>query len=125
MSKKFFTNLLLCCFFLSSIPDSLGCANCWGKPANGAANAVSDRVFDLEASKTEKSGVKAKRPAPGDQNGSPPCHFCLSETFANPGGYCLPDLTMFPGTGPVIVSKTVEPVFPISQPPEPLSSFLL
>jgi hypothetical protein len=125
MGKKFFTNLLLCCFFLSSIPDSLGCANCWGKPANGAASALSDRVFDLEASKTEKSGVKAKRSAPGDQNGSLPCHFCLLETFANPGGYCFPDLTRFPGNRQIIVSKTVAPVFPISRPPEFLPLFLL
>ena len=114
MGKKFFIFLFLFCYFFGSIPDSIGCTHCLGNSFPGEENLS----FDLEVPKTAKGTLKISKSTSPVQQGNASCHFCLYETAANPSGYYLPRLTLSLETRQLMFSKTVEPTFSISKPPE-------
>jgi len=116
MGKRFFILLFLFCYFFGSIPDSIGCTHCLGNSFTGEENPS----FDLVAPKTAKGASTISQSNSSVQHGNAPCHYCLYETAANPGGYSLPRLTSSPETRQLIVSKTVPPNFSINKPPEVL-----
>ena len=114
MGKKFFILLFLFCYFFGAIPDSIGCTHCLGNSFTGEENLS----FELEISKTANGTLKFSQSNSPVQHGNAACHFCLYETAANPGGYYLPRLTLSLETRQLMFSKTVEPTFSISKPPE-------
>jgi hypothetical protein len=116
MGKNFFIVLFLFCYFFGTIPESMGCTHCLGNSFTGGENLS----FDLEVLKTAKGTIKISQSESPVQHGNASCHFCLYETVANPGGYCLPRLTPSPETRKLLVSKTFAPTFSISKPPEVL-----
>jgi hypothetical protein len=116
MGKKFFILLFLFCYFFGAIPDSIGCTDCLGISFTGKENLS----FNLEIPKTAQGTLKFSQSKSPGQHGNASCHFCLYETAANPGGYYLPRLTLSLETKPLMFSKTVEPTFSISKPPEVL-----
>ena len=125
MYKKFTIISFLFFFILGSIPDSLGCQNCLGRPVESAGFNLINPPVSSETSGTVQENVRSDRTNPLDQKGNAPCHFCCLETAANPVGFSLPKPLMFLDTRPIIVSNTGDLVFPINQPPENLPSILL
>lgn len=116
MLNKFVIIVLMFLFSAGTIPDSLGCVQCWGKPGQGFN--LLDLANDRDTPKSARGGLKTDRPVQADPNGSAPCHFCLMEMADNPGGYALPGLMMFSEIRPVPMAKKVGLVYSINHPPE-------
>jgi hypothetical protein len=123
---KQLTNIFLLFFFIiGSIPDSLGCQNCLGRPVKSFGINLINPPVSSEASGTGQGIIRLDRANPLDQEENASCHFCCLETAANPVGFSLPKPLMFFNTKQIIASDTGDLVFPISQPPENLLSILL
>jgi hypothetical protein len=116
MLNKFVFVALIFLFGSSSIPDSLGCVKCWGKP--GQSFSLLDLANNQEMSKSPRGSIKIDQPVLADPNGSLPCHFCMMETADNPGSYELPGLVMFSGIRPIPMAQSVAPVYSFNRPPE-------
>ena len=77
MHKKFTIISFLFFFILGSIPDSLGCQNCLGRPVECAGFNLINPPVSSETSGTVQENVKSDRTNPLDQKGNTPCSFLL------------------------------------------------
>ena len=116
MPNKFVIVVLIFLFSASSIPDSLGCVKCWGRPTQGFI--LLDQADNRETSKSARGSIKIDQPTQADPHGSTPCHFCMQDSADSPGIHELPVLVMSSGIRPIPMAKNVAPIYSINRPPE-------
>ena len=125
MYKKFTIIFFLFIFMISSIPDSLGCQSCLGRPVKSPGVNPLNPLVAAEPPDPVPGKAWSDQTVPPDQKKSAPCHFCCLETAASPVGFSLPRPLLFSHTGQIVVSNPGDLIFPITQPPEKLSAVLL